>query len=71
METNQTTTEENAMTVPKKSKFDRITENDGYKLVPANATARKFCQEYGSSKIRMSEAITLKIGYASINWGAS
>jgi len=59
------------MTAPKKAKFDRITESDGYKLVPANAAARKFCQTYGTSKIRMSEAMTLKIGYNSINWGAA
>ena len=59
------------MTVPKKAKFNRIIEIDGYKLVPSNATARKFCQTYGTSKIRMSEAITLKIGYDSIKWGAA
>ena len=59
------------MNAPKKAKFDRVVENDGYKLVPANATARKFCQTYGISKIRMSEAMTLKIGYDNINWGAA
>ena len=55
---------------PKKAKFDRITEVDGYKLIPANKTAEKFCMEYGTNKIAMSEAISLKIGYDQINWGA-
>lgn len=55
---------------PKKAKFDRITKEDGYKLVPANKIAENFCKEYGTSEIRMSEAITLKIGYDQINWGA-
>lgn len=55
---------------PKKAKFYRITKEDGYKLVPANKTAEKFCKEYGTSEIRMSEAISLKIGYDQINWGA-
>jgi hypothetical protein len=53
---------------PKAAKFNRITEADGYKLVPANAAARKFCAEYGTDKLRMSEAIALKI--SNINWGA-
>ena len=59
------------MTVPKKARFDRITENDGYKLVPANKTAEKFCAAYGTEKIRMSEAIAIGIGYDNINWGAA
>jgi len=58
------------MTAPKKAKFTKITEADGYKLVPANKTAAKFCDTYGISKIRMSEAISLKIGYDNIVWGA-
>jgi hypothetical protein len=59
------------MTAPKKARFDRITESDGYKLVPANKTAEKFCAAYGTAKIRMSEAIAIGIGYDSINWGAA
>lgn len=59
------------MTAPKKAKFDRITEADGYKLVPANATARKFCDTYGTAKIRISEALALKIGHDNINWGTA
>lgn len=59
------------MTAPKKAMFDRITETDGYKLTPANATAKKFCEAYGTNKIRMTEAMSLKIGYDNINWGAS
>lgn len=59
------------MTAPKKARFDRITENDGYKLVPANKVAEKFCAAYGTAKIRMSEAIAIGIGYDSINWGAA
>lgn len=55
---------------PKKARFNRITKADGYKLVPANKTAEKFCNEYGISEIRMSEAISLKIGYDQINWCA-
>ena len=55
---------------PKKAKFDRITEVDGYKLIPANKTAETFCKTYGTSKINMGEAIALKIGYEQINWGA-
>ena len=59
------------MTAPEKARFDRITEADGYKLIPANKTARTFCATYGTSKLRMSEAIHLKIGYDNINWGAA
>lgn len=55
---------------PKKARFDRITKADGYKLVPSNKTAEKFCKEYGICEISMSEAITIKIGYDQINWGA-
>lgn len=58
------------MTAPEKAKFDRITETDGYKLIPANLTAKKFCATYGTNKLRMSEAMSLKIGYDNINWGA-
>lgn len=56
------------MTAPKKAKFNRIVEADGYKFVPANKTAETFCEKYGTSKIRASEAISLKIGYDQINW---
>ena len=56
------------MTAPKKAKFTRIEEADGYKLIPANKTAEMFCKEYGTDKIRPSEAISLKIGYDNINW---
>lgn len=56
---------------PKKAKFDRITEADGYKLIPANKAAAKFCEVYGTSKLHMSEAMSLKIGYDNINWGAA
>jgi hypothetical protein len=58
------------MTAPKKARFNRTTEADGYKLIPANKTAEKFCAEYGTSKIRIAEAMSLKIGYDSINGGA-
>jgi phage antirepressor YoqD-like protein len=66
MEAAQATTGETKM-APKAAKFDRITEADGYKLVPSNAAARKFCEEYGTDKLRISEAIALKI--RNINWG--
>lgn len=56
--------------VPKKAKFDRIAAADGYKLIPANKTAQTFCRGYGTSEIRISEAIEMKIGYEQINWGS-
>ena len=56
-------------TAPKKARFNRITEADGYKFVPANKIAEKFCKEYGTDKIRTSEAMALNIGYDQINWG--
>jgi hypothetical protein len=56
------------MTAPKKAKFDRITEADGYKLIPANKTAEKFCAAYGTAEIRISEALTIGIRYENINW---
>lgn len=53
---------------PKKAKFNRVTEADGYKFVPANKTAEKFCIEYGTSSIRATEVIALNIAYENINW---
>lgn len=61
----------NAMTAaPKKAKFTRITEADGYKFIPANKTAEKFCATYGTSKLRATEIMNLKVDPANINWGA-
>ena len=57
------------MTAPKKAKFDRITEADGYKFVPVNAAAKKFCAEYGTDKLRVTEVIAVGISPEQINWG--
>lgn len=56
------------MTAPKKARFTRITEADGYKLIPANKTAETFCRVYGTAKLRISEAIGLQIAHDQINW---
>ena len=56
-------------TAPKKARFTRITEADGYKFVPANKTAEKFCATYGTSKLRTTEIMALHVDPANINWG--
>ena len=58
------------MMVPKKARFTKVTEADGYKLVPANKTASAFCKAYGTDKLRVSEAISLKIAPEQITWNA-
>lgn len=58
------------MTIPKKARFTQITEADGYKLIPANKTAAAFCETYGTAKLRISEAISLRITPEQINWAA-
>jgi hypothetical protein len=52
----------------KAARFAKITEADGYKFVPANKAAEKFCVAYGCAKFTASEAMTL-IGYDQIEWG--
>lgn len=56
------------MTTPKKARFAQIIEADGYKLIPANKTAATFCAAYGTTKLRISEAISLKIAPEQIEW---
>ena len=58
------------MTAPKKARFAQIVEADGYKLVPANKTAATFCADYGTTKLRVTEAISLKIAPEQIIWNA-